>query len=198
MAAICEDDKHQTNNDVNEINRFVDARYVSACEGCWRLFHYDLHERSPSIQRLDIRLPNQIRIVYVPGQATEALDPAKETTLTAWFICNRDYPKARSVPYHEFPEHFTWNSTACKWSPRKRRNTIGRLYSASPSEGERFCLCLLLHHSPGCTSFEDLRRLPDDTVADTYKATALGRGFLEDNREWHDCFKDATMSGFPT
>ena len=135
MAAVCEDDQQQT-DDVNEINRFVDARYVSACEGCWHLFHYDLHERSPSIQRLDIHLPNQNRIVYVPGQAAEALDQAKETTLTAWFICNRDYPEARFVPYHKFPEQFTWNSTTCKWSPRKRGNTIGHLYSASPSEGE--------------------------------------------------------------
>ncbi|CAC5384605.1 unnamed protein product [Mytilus coruscus] len=55
--------------DHNEITQFVDARYVSASEGSWRIFHYDLHNRSPAIQRLAVHLPGQEQIVYTKGKA---------------------------------------------------------------------------------------------------------------------------------
>ena len=29
---------------INEIQRYVDAQYVSAPESCWRIFHHELHD----------------------------------------------------------------------------------------------------------------------------------------------------------
>ena len=53
----------------DEIAKFVDARYVSASEACWRLFHFDLQDRYPSIQRLALHLPNQKSLVYIRAVA---------------------------------------------------------------------------------------------------------------------------------
>lgn len=69
----------------NEIQCYVDARYVSASEACWRIFHYDLHDRSPAVQRLSVHLPGQHNVVYKEGKAEETLQHFKDTTLTSWF-----------------------------------------------------------------------------------------------------------------
>ena len=185
---------------VNEIQRYIDARYmyVSACEASWRIFHYELHDRSPAVQRLAVHLPNQQTVVYKEGKAEEALDEMKKTTLLAWFKINKECPEARSVPYHIFPEQFTWNSTAGKWKARKAGHVIGRLYQANPAEGERFYLRLLLHHTPGCTSYQDICTLPDGSVCQTFKETALKRGLLQDDEEWVDCLNEVALTASPS
>ena len=182
---------------INEIQRYVDARYISASESCWRIFHYELHDRSPAVQRLAVHLPEQQSVIYREGKAEKALHEMKHTTLTAWFKINAESNEARSTSYHLFPEHFTWDSTGGKWKQRKAGNVIGRMYQANPSEGERFYLRLLLHHTPCCTSYEDIRTLPDGTICQTFKQAALKRGFLQDDEEWIECLNEAALTASP-
>jgi hypothetical protein len=40
--------------DGNEINKYLDSRYVSSCEAAFRLFHFDLHDHAPSVTRLQV------------------------------------------------------------------------------------------------------------------------------------------------
>lgn len=79
----------------------------------------------------------------------------------------------------------------------KLGNTIGRLYLANPAEGERFFLRLILYHSPGCKSFQDLLTLEDGTVCNTFKKKAMKRGFLQNDEEWIECMSEAAASGSP-
>lgn len=195
MASIVQDESNTT---INEISNFIDARYISASEACWRIFHYELHNRSPAIQHLAIHLPNQETVVYKVGNALQSLEHAKNTTLTAWFEINAHDPSAREILYHNFPEHFTWDSTVSKWKHRKKGNVIGRLYQVNPTEGERFYLRLLLHHIPGCKSFEDLRTLDNGTICISFKEAALKRGFIQDDQEWKDCLHEATYTATPS
>lgn len=145
-----------------------------------------------------MHLQGQQTVIYKEGKAEEALGNIKNSTLTAWFKINSESAEARSVPYHLFPEHFTWNATAGKWTQRKSGNAIGRLYQANPCEGERFYLRLLLHHTPGCTSYEDIRTLPDGTICQTLKETALKCGFLQDDDEWVECLDEAVLTASPS
>ncbi|CAC5401648.1 unnamed protein product [Mytilus coruscus] len=108
------------------------------------------------------------------------------------------YVDARTIPYHLFPEHFTWNQTSHTWAPRKKGNVIRRLYRANPAEGERFFLRLLLHHCPDATCYEDLRKLEDGTVCSTFKETAMKRGFLHHDEEWVECLTEAAAIATPT
>lgn len=157
-----------------------------------------MHNRSPAIQHLAIHLPNQETVVYKVGNALQSLEHAKNTTLTAWFEINAHDPSAREILYHNFPEHFTWDSTVSKWKHRKKGNVIGRLYQVNPTEGERFYLRLLLHHIPGCKSFEDLRTLDNGTICISFKEAALKRGFIQDDQEWIDCLQEATYTATPS
>ena len=38
-----------SNGVVDEISKFLDARYVSAFEACWRIYENDLHEEKPDV-----------------------------------------------------------------------------------------------------------------------------------------------------
>jgi hypothetical protein len=33
----------------DEIQQYIDARYVSTSEAVWRLLHYDMHEETPNV-----------------------------------------------------------------------------------------------------------------------------------------------------
>lgn len=124
----------------------------------------------------------------------------KHTTLTAWFECNRVDPDARQFLYTEFPEHYTWQKSDCKWKKRQRglHETIGRIYSVSPREPEKFYLRLLLSHVRGAKSFEEMRTV-DGVLYETFQAAAQARGLLADDEQWDLCllkgntFKSAVM-----
>src|SRR5687767_670667 len=64
------------------------------------------------------------------------------------------------------------------------------MYFASPSQGERFYLRLLLTAVPGATSFEFLRTV-DGVICATFKEACLARGLLENDREWAQCLEEA-------
>jgi hypothetical protein len=38
--------------EVNEIQKYLNCRYVSASEAMWRIFKFDMHERFPDVERL--------------------------------------------------------------------------------------------------------------------------------------------------
>ena len=68
---------------------------------------------------------------------------------------------------------------------------IGRVYSAHPSEGERFYLRILL------TSFQSICTLPDGTVCGTFKEAACHHGLLEDYSEYDLCLAMAASWHMP-
>ena len=66
-------------------------------------------------------------------------------------------------------------------------------FSAHPGEGERFYLRIHLNDWPCvchwlyCTSFQDIRTLPDGTLCHTFKEASCHRGLLEDDNEYDLC-----------
>ncbi len=85
---------------------------------------------------------------------------------------------ARECLYVEIPEYFTWNAknTDEPWKQRKRLagKVIGRMYSVSPRDEERFYMRMLLCHRRGPTSFVDMRTV-DGHVKDTSEEAAAAR-----------------------
>ena len=75
----------------------------------------------------------------------------KKTMLTQWFEANKSNKEARELTYCEFPNKWRWDEKNKKWVKRKHGFKIGRLYYASPTEGERFYLRMLLMIVKGAT-----------------------------------------------
>ena len=51
-------------SEVDEIQDYLDARYLSTPEAIWRIFGFKLHHRSPATQRLQIHIPNEQTITF--------------------------------------------------------------------------------------------------------------------------------------
>jgi len=123
-----------------------------------------MHEEHPNIVRLQVHLPNQQLITWNEDETPDVQtviheQGTKDTTLTAYFKANIQYPEARDLLYQDFPSKFVWVRKTGKWKPRERGFAIGHMYYAHPSSGERFYLHTLLSAVKGATSFEDLCRV---------------------------------------
>ena len=136
--------------------------------------------------RLTVHLPDQHTVFFHESDNIQDVltseAATKNTTLTAWFECNRIDPYANQFLYTEFPEHFTWHRRECKWQQRRRglHETIGRMYSVSPRDPEKFYLRMLLNHVRGAKSFDDMRTV-DGVLYETFQAAARAKGLLNDD-----------------
>ena len=140
-----------------------------------------MYDKSHCVVRLAVHLKGGETIPFASGTEVQALEFGARSTLLAWFKLNAlppdgEQPPARELLYAQIPEHFIWHKNPGEWRRRKRDMTtaltLGRLHTASPAEGARFYLYLLLLHKPGATSFEDLATVVvSNGVAHTYFET---------------------------
>ena len=76
-ADMPRNDSHQEPNgsDVNtvpadvqrkadEVREYIDCLYLSSHEAVWRMFEFDIHYRTPAVERLAIHLPLMNNLVY--------------------------------------------------------------------------------------------------------------------------------------
>ncbi|KII68453.1 ATP-dependent DNA helicase pif1 [Thelohanellus kitauei] len=182
----------------NEINNFIDCRYVSAPEAMWRIRESKMHDKSHSVLRLPVHLPNQQRVIFEEGHEEEALLAAQtgKTKLESWFLLNANNIAARVHFYTDIPYHYVY--VKGQWQERQRggEKTIGRMYTVCMKDEERFYLRLLLLHVPGATSFEYLRTVKGN-LCESFKAAAIERGLLESDEEWDRCLTDAATYLMP-
>ena len=106
---------------LNEIENYINGRFMSATEAMWRLFHFPTNDMSHSVFPLKVHEEKE-NWVTVHGDDTKgALEKAKkgQTHLTAYFKLNKEDPVARKFKYAEIPEHYVWDDRLMKWRPRK-------------------------------------------------------------------------------
>ena len=101
-------------NTNDEITNYVNARYVSASEACWRLFNFGLQERSHKVERLPVHLLNQQAVTFQEGESIlDVLESSSHTKLTCYFeTCanNQHDSEISSLRYIDFPKYFVWKN----------------------------------------------------------------------------------------
>jgi hypothetical protein len=173
-----------SNDDANiqsrdEIQMYLDARYVSATEAfariqgwathrvChrqshrFRVYEFTNQQEYPPVKQLQVHLENEHRVKFrSDGSYTlrDLHENKEETQLTAFFKANIKYAAARELLYSEFPSHFVWNTDDQEWHPRKKLTVYGRLVYIPPNAGEKFYARLVLSVAKNLQSFEDLRK----------------------------------------
>jgi len=82
----------------DKIQEYLDCRYVSIIESCWRIFEFSLQHRYPSIQKFQYHLLGEKLVVFSDREDLFSIpnEPkAQKTMLTIWFEANKKYPHAR-------------------------------------------------------------------------------------------------------
>ena len=107
--------------DVDEISEYCDARYVSAIEAVWHIFHFTMHFQTPPVLRLDLHLENHDTILFSDSDKVEDIkNKQKLSKFTAWFKLNQEDLDARQHLYHDIPKYYVWKSTERVWQKRKK------------------------------------------------------------------------------
>jgi len=192
----------ENRDQVDEIANYVDARYVCPPEAMWRIFQFSMHDISHTVVRMDVHLENEQKILFRQSNLSGIVNnPAiAETKLTAWMTKNDEEDGlSTTLYYHEMPEHYTWDQQSRKWKRRVRGHnskTIGRMFSISPRDSEKFHLRLLLLHIKGATSFSQMKTV-DGVQYATFKEAAAAKNLLENDNEWKHSLREAASFKFP-
>ncbi|KAM0826657.1 hypothetical protein ACQ4PT_068727 [Festuca glaucescens] len=181
----------------DEIQDFLNCRYLCDKECLWRLYGYDIHMHFPSVERLACHLPNMNNVIFKSDTHLPSLlstPRLQQTTLTSWFAANKKFPSGRSLTYCEYPGRFCWSNETRMWTKRQHGKMIGRIYYVPPNVGECYYLRMLLMYVKGAESYEDVRTF-EDVVYETFKEPCAARGLVGDDEEWFKAFDEAVRWG---
>ncbi|XP_013583371.1 PREDICTED: uncharacterized protein LOC106292319 [Brassica oleracea var. oleracea] len=153
----------------NEIQEYIDARYLSACESMWRTSNnLGLVIRKPSIEK---------------------------TMFTEWMVLCKRSEFARTLTYVQIPEYFVWNNNTKVWSEGKRGRAIGRTIDVHPSAGDRYYLRILINKIKGRRSYDELKTYNDVKYPD-FKSVCYARIFGQRCRVAREYVRGCFM-GYP-
>ena len=193
-VTIPHENGHRCYRNADEIKTYLDCRYVSSIEACWKIFEFDIQKQYPSVLRLQYHLPDHQFIVFNDNDHLYSVvhrEDIHDTMLTRWFEVNRNHAAAKSLTYVEFPTRWVWNKGTKQWTPRQSHKCIGRLPYAHPNSGERYYLRMLLHKVRGAESFDDIKTV-NGILHPTFKAACGALGLLDDDNEWHAALTEAS------
>ena len=193
---------------MDEVQRYLMARYISSNEAVWRILDFPIHERHPTVVHLSVHLEIGQRVYFTEDNLQQRVSEPPNTTLTAFFLlCQKD-DFARTLLYCDVPKYYTWDAsgkvfkrrrqgtTVPGWDGVKASDALGRVYTVHPNNFECFFLRLLLHTVKGPTSFEELRTVNGQICA-TFREACQLRGLLEDDTHWNDTMVEATVAQSP-
>jgi len=178
----------------DEIRRYLHRCYLGSTEAVWHLFEFAIHNEQPPVTHLSLYLPGHQPVYYAghddPGHIHD-LNKGSMTSLISFFSYNAQNEDGSQFFYYEFPDHFVY-IRKIEWNKRQKGTAVGRMYSASLFQGERYYLCLLLTVIREATSFENLTTV-DSMVYSTFKGRCIVLGLLEDDGEWVALFRDGAQ-----
>ncbi|XP_006588176.1 uncharacterized protein LOC114368300 [Glycine soja] len=91
-----------TKQTVDDIKHYLDGRYISPCEACWRIFSFQIHKRSPAVERLYFYLLGENSVIFEDGDEIDALLSKltiKESMFTSWLQANAIFQQAKDPTY---------------------------------------------------------------------------------------------------
>ncbi|AQK55697.1 hypothetical protein ZEAMMB73_Zm00001d051991 [Zea mays] len=106
-ASVVMRDTSKENGDVDEIQQYRDARWVTPPEALWRIYGFELSQNSPSVMQLQLHLPNMHMVTFHERQMVERVvnrPGADRSMITTYFEANKLYEEARGILYRDFPE----------------------------------------------------------------------------------------------
>ncbi|XP_071726843.1 uncharacterized protein [Rutidosis leptorrhynchoides] len=158
----------QASKPVDEIQNFIEARFICLHEACWRIFNFPIHHREPAVQIVAVHLENMQLMKF----------------------------RGKHLTYLDFPSEFVWYQTPKTWKHRANINkpSIERISYIHPAFGEAFFLRMLLCHQKGCTSFADIRTV-NQVEHQTYRSDCEAAGLLGNDKEWTIALEEASVSG---
>nr|XP_043627847.1 uncharacterized protein LOC122599407 [Erigeron canadensis] len=199
-STVYQTNTDQTTTDKNkpkdEVNNYLDCRYVSAFEACWRIFSFDIHYRHPPVEILPFHKENEQSIVYDDqAQLCDVVSnlTVKRSMFLEWMKLNAEDSFARTLKYVQIPQFYVWIRKTRKWQRRtvEGHGSIGRISYVPSSLGDVYYLKILLNHVVGPKSFKELLTV-NGRICKSYKEACFKMGLLDDDKEYVDAILEAS------
>jgi hypothetical protein len=195
-------EKDGTSNDVrkqniDEIKQYLDCRYISPPEACWRIYGFPIHGRKPAVERMFFHLLGEQSVYYTDYERINEVlikPSVTESMFTSWFEANQKFHEAQNLTYGQFVSKFVYVKRNRSWKPRKRGSTIGRLIWIPQSAGEIYYLRMMLTVVKGPKTYDSIK-LVKGVQHDTFREACFAMGFLGDDREFIQAIKEAYAWG---
>ncbi|GJZ80253.1 hypothetical protein Tco_0645247 [Tanacetum coccineum] len=81
------------NKKIDEIQNYVDGRFICPYKACWRIFEFPIHSQEPAVQILNVQLEDMQRVTFHERERLDInvnIPEQKKTTLTEWFVYNNE------------------------------------------------------------------------------------------------------------
>ena len=200
----------------DEIENFVNVRYVSASEALWKLYRFPIHSRKPAVEKLPCHLENE-QMTIIPKEVNPDPIVPPVTKLTAFFELNKHDDLARNILYSEIPKYFTWQKgsknpyTPPHWQRRKKgildenyaftSDAVGRIpiITFNVHQSELFYFRMLLYHQKGPTCHNDLKKLcidGQDIICESFREACQKLGLIVDDKEIEKAMNEACLMRF--
>lgn len=193
---------------VDEIQDYVNGRYLSAPEASWRILGFDITSKEPSVTCLPVHLPGGNRPQFARG---EQIEGSAVSLLIRYFHRPRT-PEFSNLLYTEYFEKYVlypWDPNVPllrdehleedipqgpprRICPRRVGRKVTRIQTLSPTTGEVFYLRCLLSKRPAY-DFAELRKINDLTYQ-TYHEAAIQFGLFSDVNEGYYALQEAVAA----
>jgi hypothetical protein len=90
---------------INEIQQYINTRYLSIAEGVNYLLSFKKHMKWPLVTRLVVHLLGQHNVIFNKNEDLAVVVERaahQKTTLTAYFVCNAQNADGQNVVYADF------------------------------------------------------------------------------------------------
>ncbi|KAE8218337.1 hypothetical protein CF319_g7769, partial [Tilletia indica] len=196
------------------VEDFIKARYLSATEAAWRIFGYDLTNKSPTVMRLGVHTPGdnrrQFRGSAAPGSNASSLirymlRPAAFQDMLYAEYGERTTPAKPTLAQINGlaplpPGHYLEKREDGQvFQPRlirlrSRNECVARIKAVRPGAGEVFYIRQILLHK-AVSSWREIRTAPDvngvNFTFSTFQEAATAMGLFEDVSEAQIALQEA-------
>jgi hypothetical protein len=100
---------------INEVQRFVDGRFICPHEAAWRILNFEIHQRNPAVQVLAVHLQGKQNITFNNKKrlAEIVTNPCTiKTTLTEWLKKNQIDADGRHLRYIDYLSEYRWDTSS--------------------------------------------------------------------------------------
>ncbi|XP_050875206.1 uncharacterized protein LOC127078827 [Lathyrus oleraceus] len=87
---------------IDEIKKYLNCRYISPSEACWRIFSYSIHDRKPIVERLFFHMEGENSVYYKDFEqiGNVLLKPSvTESMFTTWFEAKKIFDEDKLLTY---------------------------------------------------------------------------------------------------
>jgi hypothetical protein len=193
--------------DHDEVEGYLKGRFLCAMDATWQILGYQTYPASiPAVRTIKVKTESVVKQLLKDNKVCDMLIYLKRphilsnltfTQLFDQYVYNTEITNANHTYYaldiQEITDRQYYLCTRCA----RDKPTITRIENLYITSGEIWFLRLICYKRP-IVSFLDAYTGPNGTIYQTFQEAAIAYGFVKDQQEALECFRQAKINSTPS